>query len=56
MGKDNEIYPRAQKDTFDLSFIRFGISRSRFSDYKISSIDLGYPIPDVLFLDIPEIP
>jgi hypothetical protein len=46
MGWDNDLewYPRTKKDTLHLSFkfISFGISHSRFSDFGISFLDLGY--------------
>jgi hypothetical protein len=44
MGWNNERYPRTNKDW---SFIGFGISHSRFSDFQISFLDLGYPIGTV---------
>jgi hypothetical protein len=45
MGWDNERFPRTKKDTLHLSFISFGISYSRFSDFgtRISFLVLGYP-------------
>jgi hypothetical protein len=54
MGWDNSRYPKTKKDTFVLSFIHFGISRPSFSDYRISLIDLGFPIPDFLILGYPR--
>jgi hypothetical protein len=42
-GWDNERYPRTKKDTLHVSFISFGISYSKFSDFGISFLDLGYP-------------
>jgi hypothetical protein len=44
MGWDNhERYPRTKKDALHLSFISFGISNSRISDFAISFLVLGYP-------------
>jgi hypothetical protein len=44
MGWDNhERYPRTKKDALHLSFISFGISHSRISDFGISFLALGYP-------------
>jgi hypothetical protein len=40
MGWENERYPRTKKDTLHLSFISFGISHSRFSEFGIFQ---GYP-------------
>jgi hypothetical protein len=54
MGWDNERYPRTKKDTLQLSFIGFGISHSRFSEFGISFLDLGYPIPGFLNLGYPR--
>jgi hypothetical protein len=48
MEWDNERYPRTKKVYFDSSFIDFGISHSRFSDFGISFLDMGYPIPGFL--------
>jgi hypothetical protein len=49
---DLERYPRTKKDTLDLSFIDFGISHSRFFEFRIfqrypTNLKdiLGYPAP-----------
>jgi hypothetical protein len=57
MGWDNERYYRTKKDTFDISFIHFGISHSRFSDYRTSFINLQYPLEEFFLgylIDIPK--
>jgi hypothetical protein len=54
MGWDNERYPSTKKDTLHLSFISFGISHSRFSDFGISFLDFGYHIPCFLNLECPR--
>jgi hypothetical protein len=51
MGWDKERYPRTKKDTFEMSFIHFAISDSRFSDYRIPFFGLGYPIMIPMQLD-----
>jgi hypothetical protein len=54
MEWDNERYPRTKKVYFDSSFIDFGISHSRLSDFGISFLDMGYPIPGFLNLRYPR--